>query len=483
MYDQPLRYFFWLFLICLGMIYRLWHVVTTRLYYFITRKNPFSELKAVKNVVFVGGFLSFVPSEMPFIHYWGALGSRVAWAPMIGPVSSLSDRACELFYAVFAKNPTEQCIHYRDDLCGCKVDHAPSKPMFSPLQIKWWVRLVTALLRFFGHNDPDKNLIKQPVTVPESRSQGIRNALTFIAHSAGGGTVNAMLVMLVYHHRYLVDHGFDVEPLPASLELDKLCPDLNRKASSPVFVDGGRPYMITPNSIKRVVYISSPLGGIEYVRHGSNMSDQGIFKRARLGWWVALMAKLLDIFWGRTNGVLYDFFLGQFSSPMQFAQGCDHIAHDFIGPNQRALTDRAMHVLRAYGIEELRVVTHASVPVRRSPSQVVNLLRPGACLLLHLFALAGCGWACDQGEAEGDATGPHDGVVTVPSQMYGHKGSQCKCKHEGGFPVRCTECGLWHLGVDHIEIVGTFGSTKRVRALYASLFDLIAKDEQDVLIF
>lgn len=469
MYNQPLHYCVWLALIFLGIIYRLWRAVTTRMYYFVTHKNPFAELGPVENVVFVGGFLSFVPSEMPFIHYWGALGSKVAWAPMIGPVSSLSDRACELFYGVFANSP-KACIHYRHELCACK-DHIPFKPLHSPM--KWWVRVLTAMGKSITHSDPDT--IKQPAPVPERHSQGIRNALTFIAHSAGGGTVNAMIVMLAYHHKYLLDHGFDVGKLPDSLELDKLSPDFNSKVSTPMFVeDGGRPYVITPNSVKRIIYISSPLGGLEYVRHGANMNNQGYFKRGRLGWWVALLAKLLDRLYGRTNGIIFDFFLEQFPSSLQFARGCDHIARDCIGPNQRELTDRALLVLKAYGIEELRVVTHASVAVRAS-SRVVNLVRPGACHLLHWFMLAGCGWACDEGEAEAAAFGPHDGVVSVASQMYGHRGSLCQCQHEGGFPLRCTECGLWHLGVDHIEVVGTFGSSMRVRALYADLFARMAQ--------
>src|SRR3954464_11161549 len=94
----------WLILVCSGIVFRTSKAILLWLYYTLFRKNPFDDLGSIQNVVFVGGFLSFIPSETPFIHYWGCLNDRLAWSPMIGPLSSMSDRACELFYSVFGKS-------------------------------------------------------------------------------------------------------------------------------------------------------------------------------------------------------------------------------------------------------------------------------------------------------------------------------------------------------------------------------------------
>jgi len=87
--------------------------------------------------------------------------------------------------------------------------------------------------------------------------------------------------MLYIHHRSLVRQGMmNEDTLPEVEDIE-----IGEEDTVPVFVDkDGEPLMVTPWSIKKLVYMSSPQGGVEYVRSASKMENDGSMKRWRIGW-------------------------------------------------------------------------------------------------------------------------------------------------------------------------------------------------------
>jgi hypothetical protein len=113
-------------------------------------------IKPPTRTVFVMGTFSHTPEEVPLLPYWGAIDSNHIISPKLGKISSIHDRACELFY----------------QLKGMDIDYG------------------------YYHSQQYKHqqIIPNPykISIDWSESQ----PLHFVCHSAGGTTMNYLLYLL-----------------------------------------------------------------------------------------------------------------------------------------------------------------------------------------------------------------------------------------------------------------------------------------------
>jgi hypothetical protein len=387
----------------------------------------------------------------------------------------MSDRACELIYDLFSEH-TGDYVHYKHENDEMDGLHEKQKILYAKVKPALWVRLLEYLSWFVSYAGPP--IIKPVVRLEteDSSRENNPNRITLVGHSAGGCTINALINLLYMNHLSLVRQGkMSQDTLP---QIDDL--DINDDETDSVFVDKyGEPLMVTPWSIRKVVYLSSPQGGVEFVRTASNMEKNGSFKPFRIGWFTTWVGMFYQRFAPISDGLFYDVYLEQFSNyPCNFPKGRDNIAYDFIEPNSKQTADRAHQILRAYGIETLTVITKASVPVLMG-SKIVHLLAPLKSALLYPFLVFGSGYKLD-GHLPNlpDRTGytteyyPNDGVVSVPSQKYG--GPDCECGNDDFKDFfECTSCSRWYVPVDHLQIVGVFDVPRSVYKMYDRLFDWI----------
>lgn len=382
----------------------------------------------ISNTVFVGGFGTFDTSELFSFQYWGIIGEKLLWVPKIAPFSSMDDRARELFYTM---------------VDGSKIYYDPDH----------------------GHNhskyqDKFENRQGRIHLSDEPKENDKVRKIILVGHSSGGPTINRLIELLRCHHAYLVQEGLLPEDTYPNYAKDGVTPKLifykERNCNY-------KPWIITPRFIKRVVYISSPLGGVEYYHRGGFVKSEDKSqdmkpKFMRLWWWFSVILMLYQKCFSSIKTYIYDTHISQFPTISSFVNNNDHIVTGLTPENAKGQTDIALSICKQYSIKTYRIITEASIPVRGFG----EMMRPFGTLYLLPFVISSIGYFKDK---------RNDGVVSVESQLYGME--KCEgCKHRCYKRIwKCKKCKTIYTQYDHLQIVGTFEYSKEVNDLYSEVFD------------
>lgn len=351
--------------------------------------------------------------------------------PRISSVSCKEDRACELIHDLLE---SEKVLYIN------KFNHSTSKKAVKPPGFIPWL-IEYACKCYSGNNVRN---VKMP---------SLNKKMSVIAQGAEGVTLNQLLIYLHENNvAYILDktrQGKQLSILEKEIMLkvlDKTNPRYKKHFPTifrePAVKSSGLPSSsqnvahLSPEIFDKIVYISSPMSGIEWINDGFGL-DQHTFtyKRFSLMWFIAFIIAFYYKLVGDTNGYIPSPLLGHYSSRIEkFIDEGRNIAQDLANVNDiSAKTEEALEIIKMYNISTMRVVTKSSVEIGGK-----HYIKPVVGIKWYVMWLLGARFFKKE----------NDGLVSVESQAYGLK---CSCinEHYSNETTMCNKCNTIICPVNH----------------------------------
>lgn len=389
----------------------------------------------VNNTIFVGGAFSLPTDEITAEVYWRNLNGKVCWMPKIGPIASPEDGACELLASLLGLKE----VTYVDSKENCHLKKKETR------ELTWLNKLKLCYMCYKLGIDSTK--FRRPTEVsPTSK-------INIVTHSNGFSWASQFLVYLHYHRVGMIKQKLSDNVSLTNEETNILgtISDLSDSKYSVLFYDdSNKPINIGPECINKLVFISPPAGGLEYIRTIGCINEDLTLKKYGTGWLIGYAFSLYNKVSKYNPFNIYDVYLDQFEKVCDYSSGTDGIHQSWVEPVARKRTDTAMKILQIYNIKTIRIVTESSVKIFG-----IYLSRPFNSIRAILGIVLGCGWVLDKkyGPEYSQTLSPHDGTISLRSQLYGH---HCKCAELFDCSKefkQCKLCKSMHVKLDHFSIL------------------------------
>lgn len=411
--------------------------------------------KIPENTVFIGGFFDYNFRNFPLTPYWGYLGFNFNWYPDIGLISSSDDCSSELFYSIMG----QETIIYEHETESDNNFHSPVK--LSQKYSQFYINFIYYLKKFFDWVFIDKTL----GNVDRPKIWDNDHPLTLVGYSMGATAVTTLL-----------------------RKLDKHWKALNNINGGKLFffkdVERKNPYYIGPQSIKNIVTISAPLGGLNYAVSGMKLSfdEHGelYIQKFSMLYYFGLIIIALNYLIKKIM-FLPNVNLDQSNNLHDFFTTSDLFCNNLGEHRSKLLMDETLKIIEDNKINHLRLVTHASISVSVNGNNIYLMDHTKSLLILLTGLIAGVGITTDYQQIpslrdDAYTINPehHDGIVPISSQLYKYK---CDCKDIGISEdfYKCSVCKTIYVYCEHTQIAGIYDILEDgVEKAYISMFDWIS---------